>query len=79
MLRMLTGRRLTLAQSCMKCALDFLSAQGVLQVIKQSERLRKLPNSHPAKEDRLQARAMLVYTALNAAKLLYPMEPVLPT
>jgi hypothetical protein len=49
----------------MKAALDFLSAPGLLEVLHQSERLRKLPMNHPAKEDRLQARAMLVYAALE--------------
>jgi len=54
----------------MKAALDFLSAPGLVEVLRQSERLRELPANHPSKEDRLQARAMLVYTALEMIKYL---------
>jgi lysine-specific demethylase 3 len=41
-------------KSCMKVALDFVSPEGVLESLEQSLRIRKLPEGHLAKEDKLQ-------------------------
>jgi lysine-specific demethylase 3 len=57
-------------KSSLKVAMDFVSPEGIMESLEQSQRIRKLPEGHFAKEDKLQAQAMLIASALAAVEIL---------
>ncbi|KAI4312000.1 hypothetical protein MLD38_036859 [Melastoma candidum] len=57
-------------KSCIKVAMDFVSAENVGECIRLAEEFRKLPNNHRAKEDKLEVRKMMIYAMAEAIKYL---------
>ncbi|KAL2622811.1 hypothetical protein R1flu_003016 [Riccia fluitans] len=53
-------------KSCLKVALDFVSPENIDQCIRLTEEFRMLPKHHPAKEDKLEVKKMLLYAAKRA-------------
>ena len=47
-------------QNCIKVAVDFVSPEGILECFKLLEYMRKLPDGHAAKEDKLQVRWIMI-------------------
>lgn len=56
---------LLLLQSCIKVALDFVSAENVSECIRLTEEFRLLPKNHRAKEDKLEVCYFYLYEAFN--------------
>ncbi|XP_024373444.1 lysine-specific demethylase JMJ27 isoform X3 [Physcomitrium patens] len=53
-------------KSCIKVALDFVSPENVSQCVDLTEQFRLLPTDHRAKEDKLEVKKMMLYTARYA-------------
>ncbi|KAI4312002.1 hypothetical protein MLD38_036861 [Melastoma candidum] len=58
------------SQSCIKVAMDFVSAENVGECIRLAEEFQKLPNNRRAKEDKLEVRKMMNYAMAEAIKYL---------
>lgn len=55
-------------KSCMKVGLDFLSPENVSECIRLIDELRLLPNTHRAKEDKLEVKKMSIFAISDAIK-----------
>eukprot|EP00250_Pteridium_aquilinum_P020467 c24825_g1_i1 orf=179-5329(+) len=55
-------------QSCIKVAVDFVSPENVHQCVRLAEEYRVLPKDHPAKEDKLEIKKMVLHAASSAIK-----------
>ncbi|KAH9608508.1 hypothetical protein KSS87_016491 [Heliosperma pusillum] len=55
-------------KSCIKVALDFVSPENAQECMRLSEEFRLLPQNHRAKEDKLEAKKMIMFAAENALK-----------
>lgn len=51
---------------CIKVAMDFVSPESLERCLGLTEQFRSLPDGHPAKGDKLQAKAMLRHTVKYA-------------
>lgn len=66
---------------CIKVAMDFVSPESTLRCLALTEQFRRLPKGHPAKEDKLQVKAMLRHTieyALSQLEALSQAETATP-
>ncbi|KAI3924175.1 hypothetical protein MKX01_029710 [Papaver californicum] len=52
-------------KSCTKVAVDFVSPENVPECIRLAEEYRLLPQSHGAKEDKLEVKKMILYALKN--------------
>ncbi|XP_048139785.1 lysine-specific demethylase JMJ25-like isoform X2 [Rhodamnia argentea] len=57
-------------KSCIKVALDFVSAENVGECIRLTEEFRLLPKNHRAKEDKLEIKKMIIYAVKQAVECL---------
>lgn len=57
-------------KSCIKVALDFVSAENVGECIRLTEEFRLLPKNHRAKEDKLEIKKMVIYAVKQAVECL---------
>ncbi|XP_038682690.1 lysine-specific demethylase JMJ25 isoform X2 [Tripterygium wilfordii] len=55
-------------QSCIKVALDFVSPENVEECIRLTQEFRVLPQTHRAKEDKLEVKKMTLYAVSSAVK-----------
>ncbi|KAL8153789.1 hypothetical protein V2J09_011549 [Rumex salicifolius] len=55
-------------KSCIKVALDFVSPENVGECMRLTGEYRLLPQTHAAKEDKLEVKKMVVYSAIEAIK-----------
>ncbi|KAG0617853.1 hypothetical protein M758_4G020500 [Ceratodon purpureus] len=61
-------------KSCIKVALDFVSPENVNQCVELTDQFRLLPQWHRAKEDKLEVKKMMLYTARHAVDQLNELE-----
>ncbi|CAA0809092.1 Transcription factor jumonji (jmjC) domain-containing protein, partial [Striga hermonthica] len=57
-------------KSCIKVALDFVSPENLGECIRLTEEFRALPQSHKAKEDKLEVKKMAIHALDNAVSSL---------
>ncbi|KAL5724685.1 hypothetical protein ACHQM5_007912 [Ranunculus cassubicifolius] len=57
-------------KSCLKVAADFVSPENVHECTLLAQEFRQLPNSHFAKEDKLEVKKMVIHTIKKAVKIL---------
>ncbi|BBN12043.1 hypothetical protein Mp_5g16950 [Marchantia polymorpha subsp. ruderalis] len=62
-------------KSCLKVALDFVSPENIHQCIRLTEEFRLLPKDHPAKEDKLEVKKMLLHAAKQACEEIKRLTP----
>ncbi|XP_030470114.1 lysine-specific demethylase JMJ26-like [Syzygium oleosum] len=62
-------------KSCIKVALDFVSAENVSECIRLTEEFRLLPKNHRAKEDKLEIKKMMIYAVKQAVEFLENVGP----
>ncbi|KAH9322173.1 hypothetical protein KI387_016812, partial [Taxus chinensis] len=55
-------------KSCIKVALDFVSPENLQECVRLTEEFRLLPKNHRAKEDKLEAKKMVLYAVSSALK-----------
>lgn len=55
-------------KSCISVSLDFVSPENLSELVRLSEEFRLLPKGHMAKEDKLEARKLMLYAANRAVK-----------
>ncbi|KAH7314727.1 hypothetical protein KP509_21G018000 [Ceratopteris richardii] len=55
-------------KSCIKVAMDFVSPENLQHCIHLTEEFRLLPKEHPAKEDKLEVKRMILYAANRAVR-----------
>ncbi len=58
--------------SCVKVALDFVSAENAHRCVQLSDEFARLPRGHHLSEDKLQIKSMLLYAMSHIADALLP-------
>ncbi|KAF9613669.1 hypothetical protein IFM89_009632, partial [Coptis chinensis] len=61
-------------KSCIKVAADFVSPENINECIRLAQEFRELPENHIVREDKLEAKKMIIYTIMEAVSKLDPTE-----